>query len=70
MLIESLKRNNRGIPLFNYPERLYAFAQRFMGRLMFLYFLQKKVGWQGIKSSLQTGLTRPKKRGKISIKAS
>ncbi|AMM42160.1 type IIS restriction endonuclease [Candidatus Desulfofervidus auxilii] len=44
MLIESLKRNNRGIPLFNYPERLYAFAQRFMGRLMFLYFLQKK-GW-------------------------
>jgi len=43
-LTDSLKKNNKGVPLFYEQEKLYAFAQRFLGRLMFLYFLQKK-GW-------------------------
>jgi len=44
ILTESLKENNKGIKQFYDQEKLYAFAQRFLGRLMFLYFLQKK-GW-------------------------
>jgi len=64
MLIESLKRNNRGIPLFYYPEHLYAFAQRFMGRLMFLYFLQKK-GWlAGDKKFITNWFNKSKKERK------
>ena len=43
-LIESLKRNNKGVKQFYDQDKLYAFTQRFLGRLMFLYFLQKK-GW-------------------------
>ncbi|HDH45132.1 MAG TPA: hypothetical protein ENG66_07090 [Thermococcus sp.] len=44
LLCESLKRNNKGVQQFYSQDKLYAFAQRFLGRLMFLYFLQKK-GW-------------------------
>lgn len=44
LLSDSLKKNNKGIQLFYSQEKLYAFTQRFLGRLMFLYFLQKK-GW-------------------------
>jgi methylase of polypeptide subunit release factors len=44
LLVESLKRNNKGVKQFYDQDKLYAFAQRFLGRLMFLYFLQKK-GW-------------------------
>jgi len=44
LLSDSLKKNNKAIKLFYDHEKLYAFAQRFLGRLMFLYFLQKK-GW-------------------------
>jgi len=43
-LSNSLKANNKGLKLFYDQEKLYAFTQRFLGRLMFLYFLQKK-GW-------------------------
>jgi len=43
-LAESLKKSNKGIALFYHREKLYVFAQKFLGRLMFLYFLQKK-GW-------------------------
>jgi len=43
-LAESLKKSNKGIALFYDREKLYVFAQKFLGRLMFLYFLQKK-GW-------------------------
>jgi len=43
-LVESLRKNNRGVKLFYEQEKLYAFAQRLLGRIMFLYFLQKK-GW-------------------------
>jgi len=44
LLTESLKKNNRGVQQFYNQHKLYAFAQRVLGRLMFLYFLQKK-GW-------------------------
>jgi len=44
LLADSLSKNNKGISLFDEQENLYGFAQRFLGRLMFLYFLQKK-GW-------------------------
>jgi len=48
-LRKALKANNRGIRQFQEDneedkEYLHAFAQRIMGRLMFLYFIQKK-GW-------------------------
>ncbi len=43
-LAKFLKNNNKGVALFQDESKLYAFAQRFLGRLMFLYFLQKK-GW-------------------------
>jgi hypothetical protein len=44
LLSDSLKKDNKGVQLFYDQEKLYAFVQRFLGRLMFLYFLQKK-GW-------------------------
>ncbi|MBI3957453.1 MAG: type II restriction endonuclease, partial [Chloroflexi bacterium] len=40
----TLKEQNRGVALFYEPEKLHAFAQRLLGRVMFLYFIQKK-GW-------------------------
>ncbi len=43
-LAESLKKNNKGVASFYDKKKLYTFAQKFLGRLMFLYFLQKK-GW-------------------------
>lgn len=43
-LTKFLKDNNKGVALFHDESKLFAFAQRFLGRLMFLYFLQKK-GW-------------------------
>lgn len=43
-LTESLKKNNKGVAQFYDKEKLCAFSQKFLGRLMFLYFLQKK-GW-------------------------
>jgi len=44
LLVDELKKNNKGIQEFNEPNYIYAFAQRILGRLIFLYFLQKK-GW-------------------------
>lgn len=43
-LVDELRKNNKGIESFHHKEKLYAFAQRILGRLIFLYFLQKK-GW-------------------------
>lgn len=41
---EVIKQNNPGIKEFYDSEKLHAFTQRLLGRLMFLYFIQKK-GW-------------------------
>jgi type I restriction-modification system DNA methylase subunit len=41
---ESLRDHNKGVAAFYEPRELHAFSQRFLGRLMFLYFIQKK-GW-------------------------
>jgi adenine-specific DNA-methyltransferase len=42
---EAIKANNRGVRAFvNDEGELHGFTQRLLGRLMFLYFLQKK-GW-------------------------
>lgn len=46
---EAIRRYNRGIPEFqnaDQEDKLHAFTQRLLGRLMFLYFLQRK-GWLG-----------------------
>lgn len=64
-LTESLKKNNRGVQQFYYQDKLYAFAQRFLGRLMFLYFLQKK-GWLASdKKFISNWFERTEKEGKI-----
>jgi hypothetical protein len=39
-----IRQHNRGVRAFYEPQRLQAFAQRLLGRIMFLYFIQKK-GW-------------------------
>lgn len=41
---EAIAANNRGVRAFNDEDKLHGFTQRLLGRLMFLYFLQKK-GW-------------------------
>ncbi len=46
---EAIRHYNRGIPEFQNADqeaKLHAFTQRLLGRLMFLYFLQRK-GWLG-----------------------
>ncbi|MBN1453196.1 MAG: Eco57I restriction-modification methylase domain-containing protein [Anaerolineales bacterium] len=46
---EVIRQYNRGIPEFqnaDQEDKLHAFTQRLLGRLMFLYFLQRK-GWLG-----------------------
>ena len=46
---DAIRRYNRGIPEFQNADqetKLHAFTQRLLGRLMFLYFLQRK-GWLG-----------------------
>ncbi|WP_119071974.1 Eco57I restriction-modification methylase domain-containing protein [Aggregatilinea lenta] len=46
---EAIRRYNRGVPEFqnaDQEDKLHAFTQRLLGRLMFLYFLQRK-GWLG-----------------------
>jgi adenine-specific DNA-methyltransferase len=46
---ETIRYYNRGIPEFqnaDQEDKLHAFTQRLLGRLMFLYFLQRK-GWLG-----------------------
>ncbi len=39
---ERIKNENPAIAAFTEPDRLHTFTQRLFGRLMFLYFLQKK----------------------------
>jgi len=59
-LKDELKRNNKGIAQFYNQEKLYAFAQRILGRLIFLYFLQKK-GWlAGDRQFIQNQFDRAK----------
>ena len=41
---EEIEQNNKGVRDFYDPDKLHAFTQRLLGRLMFLYFIQKK-GW-------------------------
>jgi len=41
---QTIRQNARGIQEFNEPAYLHAFTQRLLGRIMFLYFIQKK-GW-------------------------
>lgn len=41
---QAIQASNPARPEFYKPENLHAFAQRLLGRLMFLYFIQKK-GW-------------------------
>jgi len=46
---EAIRHYNKGIPEFqneDQEDKLHAFTQRLLGRLMFLYFLQRK-GWLG-----------------------
>ncbi len=43
-LQEQVPKHNKGVAPFRDPEYLHAFVQRLLGRVMFLYFLQKK-GW-------------------------
>lgn len=40
----ALRENNRGVRAFYEAQELHAFAQRLLGRMMFLFFIQKK-GW-------------------------
>jgi adenine-specific DNA-methyltransferase len=42
----AIQRANPGVRDFYDPDKLHAFTQRLLGRLMFLYFLQRK-GWLG-----------------------
>jgi hypothetical protein len=42
-----IAENNRGIALFKDRTELHAFTQRMLGRIMFLYFLQKKLWLAG-----------------------
>ncbi len=39
---EAIGANNRGVAAFHDPAERHAFTQRLLGRLMFLYFIQKK----------------------------
>lgn len=41
-MLTRIKQDNPGIAAFSDPTRLHTFTQRLFGRLMFLYFLQKK----------------------------
>ncbi len=43
-VIEAARQYNPGVREFHEPDKLRAFAQRLLGRLKFLYFLQRK-GW-------------------------
>ncbi len=59
-LIDELKKNNKRVSQFYDQERIYAFAQRILGRLIFLYFLQKK-GWlAGDKRFIQNWFNKTK----------
>lgn len=40
----ALREHNRGVRAFYEAQELHAFAQRLLGRMMFLFFIQKK-GW-------------------------
>jgi adenine-specific DNA-methyltransferase len=40
----ALRENNKGTRAFYEPQELHAFTQRLLGRVMFLFFIQKK-GW-------------------------
>lgn len=42
-----IAENNRGVALFKDKAKLHAFTQRLLGRIMFLYFLQKKLWLAG-----------------------
>ncbi len=44
---ERIKQDNPAIAAFSDPTRLHTFAQRLFGRVMFLYFLQKKGALNG-----------------------
>lgn len=44
--LEVIREYNKGVREFHDDDKLHAFTQRLMGRLMFLYFLQRK-GWLG-----------------------
>lgn len=60
LLVDELKKNNKGVEPFYHQEKLYAFAQRILGRLIFLYFLQKK-GWlAGDRRFIQNWFNRTK----------
>jgi adenine-specific DNA-methyltransferase len=41
---KTIFENNAGIRAFHDPEKLHTFTQHLLGRIMFLYFIQKK-GW-------------------------
>ena len=45
-LCAAAQTHNRGVREFQDADKLHAFAQRLLGRLMFVYFLQRK-GWIG-----------------------
>jgi adenine-specific DNA-methyltransferase len=47
LIQERIKRDNPAIAAFYEDERLHTFTQRLFGRLMFLYFLQKKGALNG-----------------------
>jgi hypothetical protein len=57
-LVDELSKNNKGIESFYHKEKLYAFAQRILGRLIFLYFLQKKDWLAGDKRFIQSWFNR------------
>jgi adenine-specific DNA-methyltransferase len=54
---EAVQTYNKGIADFHDETKLHAFTQRLLGRLMFLYFLQRK-GWLGGQHDFLTALFR------------
>jgi len=55
--IAAVKEHNKGVHEFYDANKLHAFTQRLLGRLMFLYFLQRK-GWLGGRGKFLTEMYR------------
>jgi type I restriction-modification system DNA methylase subunit len=52
--VQAVIKANNAHPYFDDPSRLHQFAQRLLGRIMFLYFLQKKGFLAGDRDFLKT----------------
>ncbi|MFM6302720.1 Eco57I restriction-modification methylase domain-containing protein, partial [Planktothrix sp.] len=52
--VQKVIKDNNPHPYFNDPDRLHQFSQRLLGRIMFIYFLQKKEFLSGDSKFLTT----------------